>query len=285
MASMKHNKKRSSGIIYELLVRKMGSQLIDKDQEGCRKTVTLFENYFSSNCPIGLELDLFKIIKSTRGTSEQTARRVLGEVVREASKMDHRLLDIKKSNLIKEIHHSFGQEFFSKFRIPEYRLLASIQLFIDGCRPGGRLAENVQRIHIEDALVRYMTAVESVAPAEPVVGEVDSLVARLAQRKFREKYGNSLNESQKRVLNEYSRFLFTENPGQLRKVLTADKAKILSTISQSYSTKEVKEDIVMQKRLKEACEILQKMDVGHANEDTVQEMMLYHKLCEELESK
>lgn len=285
MASMKHNKKRSSGIVYELLVRKMGSQMIDKDQPGCKKTITLFENYFSSNVPIGLELDLFRIIKNTRGTSEATARKVLGEVMREASKMDYRLLDIKKSNLIKEIHHSFGQEFFSKFRIPEYRLLASIQLFIDSCRPGGRLAENVQRIHIEDALVRYMTAEESVQTNAPVVAEMDFLVARLAQKKFREKYGNSLNESQKRVLNEYSRFLFTDNPGVLRKVLAKDKARVLSTIDESYMTKEVKEDLVMQKRLTEAREILQKMDVGRVNEDVVQEMMLYHKLCEELESK
>lgn len=281
--AFKHNKKRNSGLVYEFLVRRLGTQLVDQDREGAVKTAELAERYFSPGEPLCNELELFRAIRDTRGVSKETARRVLGEVQRQAARQDARQLDIKKSNIIKELNYTFGRDFFDKHRLPEYRLLASIQLFIDGSRGARRISESVQAIQLEDGLVSWMT---SVPPAvdKDIDKQVDDLVCTMAAKRFNEKYGNSLNGGQKSLLESYVRSLVTEKVGDLQKKVENDKNKIAKLLVSSYKMKEVQEDKVMKQRYVEATKRLSELDTSKADENVIEEMMLFHKLAEELTS-
>jgi hypothetical protein len=279
--AFKHNKKRNSGLVYEFLVRRLGNQLVEQDRDGAVVTTELVERYFSPGEPLCNELELFKAIRDTRGVSKDTARRILGEVTRQAARQDVKRLDIKKSNLIKELNHTFGRDFFDKHRLPEYRLLASIQLYIDG-RRGKKINENFEAIQLEDGLISWMT---SNPPAKRDVDEqVDELVCTMAAKRFNEKYGNSLNGGQKSLLESYVRSLVTENVTALQKKVENDKNKIAKLLVSSYKMKEVQEDKVMKQRYVEATKRLAKLDTSKADENTIEEMMLFHKLAEELTS-
>src|SRR5579862_4386511 len=126
----KHNKKRNAALVYEFLVRQMGHRLLEGDQPGYRDTLRIVRRYFSANTILGAERELFEAVKTTRGVPEIVARRVLGIIRDRFMRLDHRKVDIKKSNLIKEINHGYGREFFTRYRVPEYRMLASIQMFL-----------------------------------------------------------------------------------------------------------------------------------------------------------
>ena len=126
--TFKHNKKRDTGLVYEFLIRKLSHAMINKNHDATQKTLEITRRYYGDGAPLSEERELFDVIRNARGLSESAARRVLGEIQRAAKEMDVKKIDIKKSNLIKEINYSFGKNFFFDYRIPEYRLLASIQM-------------------------------------------------------------------------------------------------------------------------------------------------------------
>jgi hypothetical protein len=282
--AFKMNKKRNAGLVYEFLVRRLGVQLVDRDRDGACKTVEITEKYFGTGKPLTSELELFRAIRDTRGVSQEVARRVLGEVARQARSIDQQTsatFDIKKSNLIKELNHTFGKEFFDRHRLPEYRLFGAIQLFVDGMR-GGRLSENVEALQLEDGLVRWMTSV----PAEPkdLDCQVDELVCTMASRRFGEKYGNALNSGQRSLLETYVRALVTEDSLPLQKKLGEDRDRIARVLVESFSLKEIQGDPVMKRRYVEAAKKLAAADMSRTDDSLIEEMMLYWKLSEELQS-
>lgn len=280
--ALRMNKKRNSGLVYEFLVRRLGTQMVERDTDGAKKTVTITEKYFSEGKPLAEELALFTAVRDTRGVTAETARRILGEVGRRAGQLDVRTLDIKKSNLIKELNYAFGRDFFDRHRLPEYRLFGAIQMYIDGKR-GRRISESVTAIQLEDGLVRWMTS-RPQKETRDVDGRVDALVCTMAQRRFNEKYGESLNSGQKSLLEAYVRSLVTEDLSSLRKKLEADRGRIGRLLVDSYRLDDVQKDQVMKGRYVEATRRLAGMDVSVADEHTVEEMMLFHKLAEEIQS-
>jgi hypothetical protein len=277
-----HNRKRNTGLIYEFLVRQLASQMIDKDNVGWKKTYDIIERYFTPGMPLAEELEMFDALRSVRSLKEIAARRLLAEVYGRARKMDEHKLDIKKSNLIKEVNYSFGKDFFSKYRIDEYRLLASIQMLIDNCRRPGRLAEDVQKIQLEESLVSYLTSREKDEVKPQSDDRIDQMVYKVAESKFIDRYGQVLNESQKELLDRFGRALLTKQPRTIREQLLSEKARILSVLRGSRTLKEIKEDAIMVKNLEEAISRLSEMNEDEEPESVVQEMLLFERLAEEL---
>src|SRR3990172_2102359 len=147
MASQfKHRRARNSGLVYEFLVRRLSKSMIDGDRGTYHKTLEVLNRYYSEGTVLSEERELFDVIKNSRCLTESAARRILTEVQKHARKMDARKIDIKKSCLIKEINYAFGKGFFAEHRIPDYRLLASIQMVIDACRNDSVLTESVSKI-------------------------------------------------------------------------------------------------------------------------------------------
>jgi hypothetical protein len=279
----RHNKKRNTGLAYELLTRKLGSQMVVQDAAGASQTLRIVKEYYSHGTPMARERDLFEVIVGNRGMTEEGARKVVSMVALEASKIDARKLDIKKSNLIKEVHHTFGQGFFDEFRIPTYRLLASVQLFLDGCRGSSRLSEGIQRVQLEEGIVKYMTTTDQ----EHVFqrdSEVDGLVVKLATEKFEERYGRDLTGTQRGILESYSQALFDEDMDRVAKVLFDEKKRILKILRESRNIEEVRGDQVTRERFTETISRLERLNVTDIKDETVEEMLLYCKLAEELNS-
>lgn len=279
--SFRHNKKRNAGLVYEFLVRRMASQMLAQDSSGYQKTFQITKRYYSEGQPLASELELFETIRSTRGVSENVARKVLGEVKNHAAKLDHKLLEIKKSNLIKEVNYTFGKDFFSSHRIPEYRLLASIQMYIGG--DSETLSESATRAQLEEGLVKFMTTKEPVAQPQRDEKEVDNLVISLAAKKFQERYGKSLNKDQKVILEKY--MLATVAGADMAPLLEhveQERKRLLLVLNRSKVLKEFRDDAVMKERLNEACDRLRDDVPGMSLDGQVEEIMLYHRLVGEL---
>jgi hypothetical protein len=285
MAQMfKHRKKRSTGIMYELLVRQLGHGMVENDKDQYNKALMISRKYFAEGTVLAQEKELFDVILSTRGLTENAARRVLLEVRDVSRKIDTKKLEIKKSNLIKEINHSFGNDFYDQ-RIPDYRLLATIQMFLEADRGQQRLTESVQRIHLEEALVRHMTTRESAKTTLEGKGEVDMLVMNMVAKRFNERYSASLLPRQKKLLERYIRATVTGDQKPLVEMINEQSKTISEKINEASSMKEVITDPVMLKKLAEAKERWQTISrPGRSIDELVEEVMLFQKLVEEIES-
>ena len=283
MATFKHAKKRDTGLMYEFLVRKLSQAMVEHDSDNMRKTLEITRKYFGDGAVLSEERELFDVVRNARGLTESAARRVLAEVQRVAKSMDPKRIDIKKSNLIKEINYNFGKSFYSQFRIPEYRLLASIQMVIDAARTKNRLTESVQNIQLEEGLIRYMMTRGSFSETMSQRSEVDSLVMAMMAKRFSEKYNRSLSTSQKSLFERYIRFQVTGDAKPLSESINVEIDYINETLDRAATMQEITEDSAMSQKLTEAKSRLVSVE-SMPLEKQVEELMTYQKLVEEVNS-
>lgn len=281
--SFKHNKKRNVALVYEFLLREMSEKVIEEDKKGFQNAFLIFKKYFSPGCVLQKKKELFDVIRENRGVSCDIARQILGEVSLKAKNIDNRISDIKESNLIKDINYGLGRDFFAKHRIPEYRLLATIQLIVEGCKPNTTLFEDVKRIQLKESLVKFMSSnkirEQTFSPVK-----VDKLVYTLAENKFKEKYGKTLSDSQKRIMAKYIKCSFNVEHSDFRNSLISELSSIKSVLQKSCSLKEVKDDVIMQGKMNDAMSHIDSLNENVNIDELVEEVMLYQKLVEELAS-
>lgn len=281
-STFKHNKRRNSGIVYELLVRRASDMLIEGDREGFERARGFLVKYYSDGTPLARERELFEVFRTTRGVPPDVARRVIAEVVVHARRLDRRRIDARKSDLLKEINCSLGRDFFNRYRLPEYRLLASIQIMIESGR-GGRLLEGLQRIQLEEALVKYMSMGE-VPPVRPQSEEdVDDLVCAVAFQRFQERYGAELSRGQQKLLDEYARLSLDDDRTEMLAHLSDERTRMLLKLKESRRSSEFRDDRVMSDRLEQAIRKLSLLTESD-HEKVVMELMLFKKLEEEIAS-
>lgn len=282
MATFKHNKKRNTGLVYEFLVRRLSSTMVEQDKQTYARTLEIIRKYYSEGSILAEERELFEVIRNTRGVTENAARRILNEVQKQARKLDGKKLDIKKSNLLKEINYTFGQDFFAEHRVPEYRLLASIQMVIDGCRGDAMLSESVAKIQLEEGLVQYMTTKGDYSVKQTASkGEVDALVMKMVAKRFEEKYSKSLVGHQKTLLEKFIRYQVTGDEKQLQDFLHKETVRVSDSIARAELMKEVCDDKFMMDKLSEVKRHIIKL--GSIDEQ-VENLMLFQKLVEEIEA-
>lgn len=285
-SSFKHNKKRNSGLVFEFLVRRVGLTMVDKDPESYVKALGVIKKYFGPGQPLAKEREIFDVIVKSRGLNEQAARRVLDEVKGYVGELDQRKIEIKKSNLIKDVHHTFGQDFFDVHRIPQYRLFASIQMLIEQYKNEAQrknISEGVQRIQLEESLVKYMASTPT-QPSTTARGEkVDSLVAALAMKKFEQRYSGAMNEGQKKTLRRFMNYSMTGNKEQFEREMEEERGRLLENLQKSRDLACFKDDRIMSQRMDEALDSLRRLN-NMSSEGSVQEILLYQKLLQEIES-
>jgi hypothetical protein len=282
---LKHNRKRNVGIVYELLMRHLTKQTIDKNKPEWTKTYNIIAKYYAPGQPLAEELKHLDLLRQMRNVSNTIARKVLFEVVNTTKKLDRKLLDIKKSNLIKEINHTFGKGFFGAYRLPEYRLLASIQMLFDESRePNKFLSESVNRIQLEESLINFMTS-KFEEKKITLNTNVDSMVYTATENKFKDKYNKALNEHQIKLLNAYAHSIVKNDNKILNERVQEEKVRILTALKAARKMKEIVEDVEMQGKFEETIKRLQEMKESNLSSDKiVEELLLYSKLVEELKS-
>lgn len=279
---LNHNKKRSTAIVYELLLRKVSESLIEGNRKGATAIVSLLKKYFSPKTPIGYELEMIDAMRKNRGVSSVYASKIIAEVKLAAKSIDRRLLEIKKSNLIKEINHTLGQDFFSSYKLSDYRALASMQVFIDQCSKKSSLTENLERAKIETAIITYMTAKQE-AVSESYDPNRNAISYSIALNKFKEKYSSSLSVDQTQLLEKYVAGLFSGDFKDFKNNAADDQRKIYRVLTNSLSMKECKDDKILHERISSSITRLREMKAS-SDETFMSELMLFHDLAKEIKS-
>lgn len=282
MRNFHHNKKRNSGLVYEFLVRRMGLALVDGRKDQYSKAVEILKKYYSPGQPLSEEREIFDVVTKSRGLSEHSSRKMIDEVRKHVSHLDPKKIEIKKSNLIKEIHYAFGQDFFDVHRIPQYRLFASIQMLIEQYKSKSSLTESSQRIQLEESLVNFMMTKDNVRTAQ--VGEkVDSLVAAIAVKKFEERYSGTLNESQKKLMRKFMNYSMSGNTEQFSREMEKERQTLVESLSKSLSLDYFRDDNIMKERMNVAIDSLKNLK-NMTSDSSVKEILLYQKLKQEIDS-
>ena len=246
----KHNKKRNTAFLFEVLVKEMTKTFVSGNAEKSKKIRKIFKDSFGAGKALAEELDCYNALREKSNLDKYTAEKLIFETKCKHSKLDKDEIFVEQSKLIKNINVNLGPDTYKNF-VPNYKSFATIaQIF-------GDKTPVKNRVLLESEILNNLVSSQS---KEDEMKPVDSLVVKTFIEKFNNKYV-SLFESQKKLLEKYI-VSFSDNGVDFKVYLKEELSRILSEVKLSLKTKEVANDKVMVENTQKTISLIEKFNVA-----------------------
>jgi hypothetical protein len=282
MAKTKNNKLQNTGILFELLVRQIASDVMSgKDSPA----VDIVKKYFSKS-ELSKEYKLYQTLVNSKTLNESKAESLINITIDLGTRLSKSNLRKEKYNLIKEIKEHYDLEEFFKAKINHYKEYAAIYNLLE--------SKNTKEfIDPQIIVTNKLTLLEHISKdainkenmEDKIMEEymhMDKgtrlLVYRLLLEKFNSKYSN-LTSEQKIVLKEFINNI-------------SDTVKLKTFINEQYM-KVKKELLLLQPRvtdkvtkikLNEIINLIQPAKTNTIKDDDIVVLLQYHQLISDLKS-
>ena len=77
----KHNKKRNTAFLYEVIVREITNSILEKNNKKKDFLLKVCKSFFSKNSILKEELELYKVINETKNLESSVAEKILREEI------------------------------------------------------------------------------------------------------------------------------------------------------------------------------------------------------------
>ena len=279
MKKLKHSKYKNTGILFEMLVRKLTSETLTSDKS---ITIDIIKKYFGKNTELAKELQLYNSIIKEQFKSEARALDFIKECQVAHSKLNKSVLARQKYNLVKEITENFSFDSLSKEHINNYKVLASIYLLFEyqGTANVKQLSECKNAV-LDHVITDNAVKIEK----DPVLESFSSqekdlrlLAYKLLVDKFNTKYSTTLSESQKRLLNKY--ITHVNDTDSLKQYIKTEIPKIKNTLAE-HATRI--DDTVTKIKVQKLSELLCNVEnLKTIKESHILSLLRYFELSDEL---
>ena len=228
----KHNKKRNVGLLHEQLIRHASRMTVQGSINEAHKAVNVVTDHFKKDSELLREFRLFSSLIHTRVDSRDLAARIVEESRRACTNHDSKKLMREKSLLIKDINHLLNEASFYDQRIPDYRIFATVQALLNEWRGSSRLSP-AETVSYESKLIDHLTRDDEKTVLENTQN-ADPLVLNIMIEKFNQKYGKSLTEDQRKILE----FRLLDKKSESISLMETVKKKTLDSIDRFYESLE-----------------------------------------------
>jgi len=271
----KHNKKRNTAFLYEVLVREVTKAVVSKDDDSKKNAANIIKKHFKKGTAVYEELQLYKSILETTELDEKISEKLLAEVKISREKIDNRKLFNEQTKLIESINQSFSSSIYSNF-IPNYKNLANtFQLF----NPSSNAKD---RVLLEQTILKSLQS--KAVKEEKKLETVDNLVFKTFVGKFNDVYKEHLSNEQKDLVTNYV-FSFSDNAVGLKSYLNEEIDRLKEAVQSSLKLNEVKDDLDMVKKTNSVLEFLNSFASKQIlSEADVQKLLKIQMLAEEVKN-
>ena len=271
MTKFKHNKKRNTAFIYEILVRELTRAIMKNDQQLQEEISTLIKKSFSKNTNLYKELKLYRAITETKSVGVLTAEKIVNEAKSQHDKIDKKELLEEQNKLTRIIKKKFSDKIYNNF-VPNYKELASIsQIFNNNL--------NIKsKVLLENELVGGMILKEEKKEMVPI----DNLVFKSFVKRFNDQYGDTLMKEQKDLLTNYI-LSFQNNGLELNYFLNEEVTRLKQVISESKAHEEVKGDQNILENVEKVDAILSSYAQRKPDLEMIKEVLKIQELAKELQ--
>jgi len=281
---VKHNKIKNTGILFELLTRRLTSDIINGVENSSAQR--LIEKYFRNTSELGKEYVLYQALVKQRFDSKEKAEDFLNEVVDAHKKLKVNEIKRSKYSLLKEISDEFELDDFFRPKLENYKLFASIYKTLQSKSLNESLSpEDI--VNSKFTIIDNIMGVSNAVPVQPedvMINEYSEqdedlrlLTYKILVEKFNEKY-SGLDTQQKTLIKEY-----INNISSANSLTSFIKTEI--PIIQKQLTERVKkiEDKVMKIKIGEVVNQLELMKAIKAYDDNhVMAVLNSYELIKEL---
>ena len=269
----KHNKKRNTAFLYEVLIKELTKSIFDKELARKRFISGLIKESFGANSILGRELEYYKMLLETTGVEPYLAEKLLQE-----TKMAHALLDSKgvfdaQTRVINKINRALSKDVWNTF-VPNFKSLATIDTIFN------RSVSIKQRVLHEDMLIKLMNSPAKLQ--ENKLEPIDNIIYRSFVQKFNTKYGGLLSE-QRDLLGKYIAS-FSDNGLELKIYLNEEIGRLRALVEKSLKMEEVFTDEKMVKKTKEVLDMLEDFRGAAPTQEVVSKILNIQQLVEEIKS-
>jgi hypothetical protein len=208
--NIKHNKLRNTGILFELLVRKIASDVFEGKTDSF--AIKIMKEHFHSKTELGKELQLYRSFFNAKKLSEGKAFNMMDLVLQKRKTLNEKLLNAQKFLLIKEIKEYCDLKQFMTGRVPSYKVYASIYKLFESS------VKEIDYAELDDVISSRFVVVEHLKgelKEEKIIKEntysevlknqpeeIRHLSYKFLLERFNEKYSN-FSDKQKALLREY----------------------------------------------------------------------------------
>ena len=218
---MKHNKKRNTAFIYEVLIKELAKSTVEKKEDRASAIVGILKEHFSRGTPLYTEMQMYSALLETKNVQRKVAERLLQEVKVARQNLNEENIFDAQSQIIAAINKNLGQHVWSNF-VPNFKTLASINSIFNKKSPVK------QKVLFEEALVDRMS--EKIITESGNLKSIDNLAYRSFIAKFNNKYGELLQE-QKDLLNRYITS-FEDDGFELRLYLNEELSRLMGSLTE-----------------------------------------------------
>lgn len=254
---LKHNKKRNTAFLFEILVRELTLASIKENKSRKKEIISILKEFFHKTSVLDRELDLYKTLTKTAELEPTIAEKVLKEAKNRHSKLNKKDIFDTQTKLIKQINLKLGQDVFETF-IADYKNFATTyQVFYENVNV-------TKQVKLEQQILDRLQAPEKVIK-EQKYKPVSKLTFKTFYDKFNETYGNNLLKEQKELIKHYVssyekddlefKVFLNEEIGRLKNnLLSATKGNTNGTVMEkrdqiinvldSFAQKEISKDVL-----------------------------------------
>ena len=275
MSKLKHSKFKNTGILFELLVRQIASDtLAGKDS----LALEIIKKHFKRGTELSKELKMYQSLTKENFDSQYKAQEFVNIILQERGNLNESILRRQKYNLIKSIKESFVMEDFFKYRVNNYREMASVF----------KMFEHTQSVSPKEYVDCKNTILETITKKDVEIvtettdkeyasqpKEVRMLAYKFLIDSFNSKYTN-LSDSQKTILRNYINNV--DNSGKLRKFVLSEVKRLKTEFGKLKIG-----DKVTQIKLNETVTLIDNITSSKViSENQVLSLLRYHELLQEL---
>jgi hypothetical protein len=278
----KHNKIRNTGILFELLVRKIAMDVLNGKSDSF--AIKVMQEHFHPKSELGKELQLYRTFFNMPKLSEGKALDMIDIIVARRKTLNESVLSSQKYALIRTIKEQCDLKDFMNGRVPSYKVYASVYklfetdisavLVEDLVKSRYLIAEHLQNKWTEEPLVKESSFAAAVKNQDE---EIRHLSYKFLLEKFNFKY-SGLSTKQKALLREYINKGTDVEPF---KHYVAQEANILRT-SLTTLTKRVNNEVTrikLHEVIAQLTEIYQRPTI---KENHVTALMIAYQLADEI---
>ena len=280
---IKHSKFKNTGILFELLVRKITADTLAGNDS---PSVNILKKAFV-NTELGKEYKLYETLSKSTNLSEGKANAILATILESSKKLNRKSLKREKYNLVKELREHYNVEDLFKTNISNYKSLAALYTLFevynttDITNPN-QIVDNklvlleqmslnkIDKNNVKDTLLEEFKSENK---------DVRLLTYRIILENFNDKYSH-LSDTQKLILREFIEHI--DSTSKLKEFYNLKIQEIKKSLSSEI--KSVKDDATKIKLIEINKFIVEIGKNKKINNDNLVDLLQYCNLLEELKS-
>ena len=274
MRNVKHSKFKNTGLLFELLVRQVASDVMNGLDSNALK---LINRHFSPQSQLTKELKLYRSLSEEKFASEKKAEMFVDACITSRNRLVESALRREKYNLIKDIKKAFVTESFLKSKIKNYKVQASIyKLFESSDFEDPKSLVDNRFVIIEHIMANKPAQVKEVVKENK---DIRILASKLMIDKFNKKY-STLSNNQQKMLREYINNV--TNTVTLKDYIKGESRSLISELSKLKNRVPNK---ILRIKITEVTSLLKDLSERHSIKDKdVLTMLRYYELVKELKN-